>query len=724
MSSIAHQPSRRSFLKKTGGLGLGLGLSVLLPGTMASLGIAEAGEVSGQPFAPNAFIRITPDNKVIVVIKHAELGQGVYTGLATLVAEELDADWSQVVSEAAPADASKYNNLFFGPMQATGGSTSIANAYMQMREAGAAARNMLVGAAADKWQVSAKQISVNRGVVEHKASGKQATFGELSALAALQPVPEKVVVKTPDQFRLIGQTVARKDGGKTDGTAVFTQDIMLPDMLVAVVAHPPRFGAQLKSVDDKEALKTSGVEAVVRLENAVAVLAKTFWQAKTARDKLVLGWDETKAFQQSSDELYEEYQELANKPGLVARQEGDVDVAFDNAFQVLDAEYAFPYLAHAAMEPMDCVVKAAGGNVDIWNGAQMQSVDQMAVAQVFGVSPEKVKVHSLYAGGSFGRRGMPHCDYLLEAANIAKAYNKPVPIKLVWTREDDMRAGYYRPMYFHKLKAGLDKNGQLIAWQHRIVGQSITEGTMMAGIFTKDGVDQTSVEGAVNLPYQIPNLQVELHTTSKPVPVLWWRSVGSTHTAFAVETFIDELAAAAKQDPVEYRMGLLSEHPRHRAVLKLAAEKAAWDKPAAPGRVRGIALHESFRSYVAQVAELSLGDDGQVNVEKVTCAVDCGLAINPDIVKAQMEGGIGYGLSPTLMSEIRFQQGKVVESNFHDYQVVRMREMPEIDVHIMPSAEPPTGVGEPATPVIAPAVANAVFLAEGERIRRLPMKKS
>ena len=659
MSSIAHQPSRRNFLKKTGGLGLCLGVSVLLPGTMTSLGLAEAGEVASKPFAPNAFIRITPDNKVIVVIKHAELGQGVYTGLATLVAEELDADWSQVVSEAAPADASKYNNLFFGPVQATGGSTSIANAYMQMREAGAAARNMLVGAAAAKWQVSAAQISVNQGVVEHKASGKKASFGELSALAALQPVPESVVVKTPGQFRLIGHKVSRKDGGKVDGSAVFTQDVILPEMLVAVVAHPPRFGARLKTVDDKAALKSSGVEAVVRLENSVAVLAKSFWQAKSARDKLIIGWDESDAFKQSSDELYEEYRELAGKPGLVARQEGNVNAAFDEAFQVLEAEYAFPYLAHAAMEPMDCVVKAADGNVEVWNGAQMQSVDQMALAQVFGVSPEKVKIHSLYAGGSFGRRGMPHCDYLLEAATIAKAYNKPVPIKLVWTREDDMQAGYFRPMYFHKLKAGLDKNGQLIAWQHRIVGQSITEGTMMADLFIKDGVDQSSVEGAVNLPYQIPNLQVELHTTSKPVPVLWWRSVGSTHTAFAVETFIDELATAVKQDPVEYRIGLLSEQPRHRAVLKLAAEKAAWDKPVAAGRVRGIALHESFRSYVAQVAELSLGEDGQVNVEKVICAVDCGLAINPDIVKAQMEGGIGYGLSPTLMSEVRFQQGRV-----------------------------------------------------------------
>ncbi|MGH8744440.1 MAG: xanthine dehydrogenase family protein molybdopterin-binding subunit, partial [Burkholderiales bacterium] len=421
-----------------------------------------------------------------------------------------------------------------------------------------------------------------------------------------------------------------------------------------------------------------------------------------------------------------QYKELAKLPGLVARKDGDSDAAFAGAAKKLDAAFEFPYLAHAAMEPMNCVVRLSKSGCEVWNGEQFQTVDQMSVANVLGLKPEQVQLHMLYAGGSFGRRANPHSDYLVEAANIVKAIEGRAPVKLVWTREDDTRAGYYRPMYYHEIKAGLDAKGNIMAWRHRIVGQSILTGTPMEAMLVKNGVDATSVEGAANLPYEIPNLMVDLHSPQVGVPVQWWRSVGSTHTAFSTETFIDDVAHLAGADPVAFRMALLKKHPRHAGVLQLATEKAGWNAPLAPSRDgekrgRGVAVHESFNSFVAQVAEVTVKPDGSFYVDRVVCAVDCGIAINPDVIRAQMEGGIGYGLAAALHGAITLTDGKVDQSNFHDYPVLRIREMPSVEVHIVPSNEKPTGVGEPGVPPIAPAVVNALYMATGKRIRQLPI---
>ena len=705
MKTIRNE-SRRDFLKASGGLLL----AVSLPDAVAQARPAA-------PFQPNAFVRIGANNTVTVIVKHLEMGQGTYTGLPTLVAEELDADWSQMRAVGAPADAKLYNNLFWGPAQGTGGSTALANSYEQLRKAGATARAMLVAAAAEKWKVPAEQIKVSKGVVSHGT--RKASFGELAADAAKQKVPEDVRLKDPKDFVLIGKPLPRTDArAKSNGSAQFTQDVQLPGMLTAVVLHPPRFGAKLKSYDASKAKAVKGVQQVVDfstpVSNGVAVLAKDYWTAKKGRDALTAEWDESGAFRLGSAEIMSQYKELASKPGTSARKEGDADAALKGAAKVLEAAYEFPYLAHAAMEPMNCVARLDAAGCEIWNGEQFQTVDQMHLAQLLGLKPEQVKLNQLYAGGGFGRRANPQSDFLLEAAAIAKAAR--VPVKLVWGREDDMRAGWYRPMYYHTLKAGLDGAGNLIAWQHVIVGQSILTGTAFESVMVKDGVDVTSVEGASSLPYAIPNLAVSLHSPKIGVPVQWWRSVGSTHTAFATECFLDEIARETKKDPYELRRALLAKHPRHKGVLELAAQKAGWSKPLPVGRARGIAVHESFSTFVAQVVEIS-----KSRIERVVCAVDCGVAVNPNIIAMQMESGIGYGLSAALSGAITLKDGLVEQSNFHDYPVLRMNEMPRVETWIVPSREKPTGVGEPATPVIAPALANAILALQGKPMRALPL---
>ena len=711
--------SRRGFLKLVAGTGAGLTLAMNMRVAQAT----EQAKSTNGNFEPNAFIRIESDNSVHVVIKHLEMGQGTFTGLATLVAEELDADWAQIKSEHAVADAARYKNLFWGA-QGTGGSSAIANSFMQMRLAGATARAMLVAAAAQQWQVPVREISVEKGIVSHTSSNRAASFGELAPLAAQQPVPKEdsLTLKDPAQFNFIGkQTLKRKDVGKTDGTAIFTQDIKLPGMLTAVVAHPPRFGATVTSYNADKAKTIPGVVDTVQIANGIAVIAKDTWSAKRGRDALSINWDESNAFKGSSEAIINQYQELVKTPGLTARNDGDAVAALDNAEQVIEAEFAFPYLAHATMEPMNCVALVNENGCELWNGDQVQTMDQGAVAAELGIKPEQVTINTVFAGGSFGRRANPNSDYVLEAVRIARS-RPGTPIKLVWTREDDTRAGYYRPAYVHKIRAALDKDGMPLVWQQRIAGQSILKGTAFENFLIKDGIDATSVEGATTLPYHIPNMQVELHTVEQPIPVQWWRSVGHTHTGFSTEVFIDQLAHAAGKDPVDYRLQLLKDHPRHAGVLKLAAEKAGWGNPLPKGIYRGVAVHESFNSFVAQVAEVAVGEDGRFKVERIVCAVDCGIAINPDIVKAQMESGIGYGLSPALMSEITLKDGQVVQSNFHDYQVLRMNQAPKIDVHIVPSAEAPTGVGEPGTPPVAPAVANALAAATGSWQHQLPLK--
>ena len=717
--------SRRQFLQGAAGLTLAIYLPNAVAAVQAGPGQATAGEAA---FEPNAFVRVGSDNQVTVIVKHLEMGQGTYTGLPTLVAEELDAAWSQIRVEGAPADAKRYNNLFWGAAQGTGGSTAIANSFEQMRKAGATARAMLVGAAAQQWKVAPETLSVRDGVVMHGASKRTASFGELAKQAAQQPVPQQVKLKQPKDFVYIGRRVARTDShGKTNGSALYTQDVKLPGMLTAVVAHAPRFGAKLRRFDAAPARAVKGVVDVVPIASGVAVLAKDFWTAKLGRDALVVDWDETAALSLGSEQIMAQYKQLAADPGKVARKQGDAVAALDRAPKKLDAAFEFPYLAHAAMEPLNCVVRLDAQGCEVWNGEQMQTGDQMALATLLGLRPEQVKLNMLYAGGSFGRRANPHADYVVEAAAIAKAIRGRAPVKLMWTREDDMRAGYYRPMFFHALRAGLDDKGNIVSWQHRIVGQSILAGTPFEAMMVKDGVDLTSVEGAATLPYAIANLSVDLHSPKLPVPVLWWRSVGSTHTAFSTETFIDELAHTAARDAVDFRLSMLGQHPRHAGVLKLAADRAGWGKPLAPGKAgekrgRGVAVHESFKTFVAQVAEVTVKADGSFSVDRVVCAVDCGIAVNPDIIRAQMEGGIGFGLTAALYGEITLKEGRVEQSNFNDYPLLRIHEMPRIDVHIVDSEAAPSGVGEPAVPVIAPALANALFAATGKRVRRLPVK--
>jgi isoquinoline 1-oxidoreductase beta subunit len=726
--------TRRTFLKVTAAAGAGFTLGVFSVEGGAQQTEPPKGAAASGTIEPDAFVRIGSDNTVTVFAKHFEMGQGTYTGLPTLVAEELDAAWSQIRVEGAPADAKRYGNLiwkeFFGTdAQGTGGSTAMANSFMQYREAGAAARAMLVGAAAAQWKVPADSIVVKNGVVSH-ASGRKATFGQLAQAAAQQPVAQNPKLKDAADFVYIGKTFPRTDSkAKATGKAMFTQDVKLPGMLTAVVAHPPRFGARVKHFDAAGVQGVPGVRAVVEVPNGVAVVATGFWAAKKGRDALKVDWDETGAVKFSSSELLEQYRKLAETPGAVARNEGDAAKTMSSGAKTLEAAYEFPFLAHATMEPMNCVVRLTADRCEIWNGEQFHTVDQMNVAKAVGLKPEQVFINQMFAGGSFGRRANPFSDYLVEAATIAKALEvqgQPgIPVKLVWTREDDMRGGFYRPAYYHTIKAALDASGMPVAWQQRIVGQAIQAGTPFEQAMIKNGIDATSVEGAANLPYAVPNLYVDLQSPRVGVPVLWWRSVGSTHTAYSTETFVDELAAAAGKDPVEYRRTLLVKQPRHLAALDLAADKAGWTRPLAPARdggkrARGVAVHESFGTVVAEIAEVTVKGDA-FTVDRVVCAVDCGIAVNPDVVRAQMEGGIGYGLSAALYGAITFKDGAVEQSNFHDYPVLRINAMPAVEVHIVPSTAQPSGVGEPGVPPIAPALANALAAATGKRLRKLPL---
>ena len=711
---------RRSFLIASASAGAGLVIGFQILPKFAYGAASGAGPIKVDP---NAFVRIAPDGTVTVLCKHIEFGQGTHTGLATLAAEELEADWEQVRTEHAPANAALYNNLHWGPVQGTGGSSAIANSYDQMRYAGALAKAMLVAAAAEQWNVPAGEIAVAKGQLSHAGSGQSASFGELAELAAQQTPPSEVTLKDPKDHILIGKHAPRVDSkSKTTGQATYTIDVMRPGMLTALIARPPIFGATVASFDATEALQMNGVEEVVAVPQGVAVVARDFWSASKGRELLSIEWDESTGETRSSDQIMAEYRTLADQPGLVARQDGDSDAALASAAQVLEADFEFPFLAHAPMEPVNAVAEITQDGCEIWTGSQLQTGDQMTAAQILGLPPEKVTVHTLYAGGSFGRRATPDSDMVAEAVSVAKAIEGRAPVRVLWTREDDVQGGRYRPMYFHRMRAGLDEDGKLVAWQHRIVGQSILKGTPFEGMLVQNGVDLTSVEGANNLPYAIPNALVDLHTTDVGVPVLWWRAVGSTHTAHSVEIFIDELAEAAGRDPVDFRRELLAEHPRHLGVMELAAEKAGWGEPLPAGRARGIAVHESFASFVAQVVEVSL-DGGTPKIERVVCAVDCGRPINPDQIKAQMEGGIGYGLGAILHDEITLDGGRVEQSNFHDYVPLRIEEMPRVEVHIVPSEASPTGVGEPGTPPIGPAVANALYQLTGERIRSLPLSK-
>lgn len=706
---------RRQFLKASAVTAGGLVIGFSLPGGNK---IASAQTPPPPNTSPNAFLRVARDGAVTVQVKHLEFGQGVMTSLPMLVAEELDCDWTKVRAEMAPA-APQFAHTMFG-MQMTGGSSSVINSWTQMRTVGATARAMLVSAAAAKWKVGAGACRTENGFVIGPA-GQKENYGALVDAANALPVPKDVRLKDAKDFRIIGKPTRRIDAkAKLDGSAKFGLDVtakMVPNLHTAVVLHPPIFGAKVKRFNADKVNGIPGVTHVVQTANGVAVVAKSFWAAKTGRDLLVVEWDLGPGAKANSAELKKSYRELAKTQGTVARA-GNTD-ALKTAAKTVTAEYEVPFLAHAPMEPLNCTVSLKADSCEIWVGSQLQTVDQAAAAKVAGLRPDQVKLNTMIAGGGFGRRANPVSDNIVEAVEIAR--EAKVPVKTVWTREDDMKGGYYRPMFVHRVIAGVDAAGRIVAWDHTIVGQSIMAGTAFESMMVKEGVDATSVEGVTDSPYDIPNMKASLHTTQTGVPVLWWRSVGHTHTAFVMETMMDDLAIAAGKDPVAFRRDYLGKHPRVAAVLAMAAEKAGWGTPLPKGVGRGIAVHESFGSVCAQVAEVSV-EKGQVKVRRVVAAMDCGLAVNPLTISAQVESAIVYGLSAALYGEVTLKDGAVQQSNFHDYPVLRIGDMPKIEVHIVQGGTTPTGVGEPGLPPIAPAVSNAILALTGKRLRDLPFK--
>jgi isoquinoline 1-oxidoreductase beta subunit len=651
------------------------------------------------------------------------MGQGNTTGLASLVADELDADWSLVRTEYAPSDAKLYNNLAFGPMQGTGGSSAIANSFLQYRSAGATARAMLVAAAAEAWHVPAGEVRASKSTLTH-ASGKRATYGEMAAAASRQTPPDNPPLKNATRFTFIGKdhSTPRVDSpSKCNGTAIYTIDVKLPGLLTAVIAWPPSLGAKLVSFDAAGAKNVKGVTDVVEVPEGVAVVATGTWAALQGRRALKMRWDESASKDLDSEALLERYRTQAAQPGTPFAKPAATSGP-PAAVRTIEAVYEFPFLAHATMEPMNCVAWLHDGMLETWSGHQFPSFDHMLAAKAAGLPMEKVKLHTLVSGGSFGRRANVWSDFTVAAVNVAKAVGGRAPVRLQFSREDDMGAGLYRPMYVHVVKAGLDAQGRIAAWQHTIVGQSIMAGGPMAHMI-KDGVDPTSVEGVDKSIYDLPMLAGSLHSPTLAVRPLWWRSVGNTHTAYVMETMIDELAVAAGRDPLAFRLSLLGKSPRAAAVLKLAAEKAGWGKPRRAGVAQGIAVHESFDTFVAQVAEVSMRN-GKAKVERVVCAVDCGVPVNPDVIRAQMEGCIGFALGALYYSEIEIKAGRAAQRNFDTYRALRIHEMPRVEVHIMPSTEKPSGVGEPGVPPLAPAVANAVVKLGGPRVRRLPFTRA
>ncbi len=714
------ETSRRTFLAGAAALG-----SSLVIGFSAEAD-DDATKPRVNPFV--GYVQIAPDDTVTIYSSQMDMGQGIYHGITTLVQEELDADWAKVSVAGAFGNIALYGNLpFGGTIQMTGGSSGTATSWERYRRAGATAREMLISAAAESWKVPRSEIKAENGIVSH-ASGRSATYGALAASAASGAVPVNVVLKEPREWKYIGnEALPRYDSApKVVGRQQYTIDLREPGMLTAVMIHPPLFGASLKSFDPSKAKAMNGVVDVVATPRGVAVVATGMWEAIKGREAVTVEWADDKAEKRSSREIVAQYRAAADAGGeAMAANVGDVEAAFARAAKRVEARYEFPYLAHASLEPINAAARMnADGTLEVWGGHQMPDVYQAVAAKVAGVEPDKVILRVMKTGGGFGRRASVDSDIIVEAVATAKAMGWKAPVKVQWTREDDMRAGRYRPAFIHKMTAALDDSGNLIALRDTLVGQSIAKDSFMEKGLVKNGVDVLSVEGIANQPYAIPNLRVDLATTTSPVPVLWWRAVGSTHTAYALETFIDEIAHAAGKDPVEFRLAMLKDKPRHAAVLRLAAERSGWGTPEPAGRFRGIAVAESFHSYVAQVAEISVDKSGRPKVHRVVCAVDCGVAVNPDQVRAQMEGGIGFGLGAILKSQITLDNGRIVQGNFDEYDVLRIDEMPSVEVHIFKSTAPPTGVGEPGVPPIGPAVANAMFKATGRRIRILPFANS
>ena len=718
--------SRRSVLTAGAAGGLVVAIGGWMPqSARAAAGQGPEGGAAKAVFEPNQFVSVGTDNLVTIVNKHHEMGQGNTTGLASLAADELDADWSLVRTEYAGANVKLYANLAFG-MQGTGGSSAIANSYLQYRTAGATARAMLVSAAAEAWGVPASEIRTSNSTLTH-ASGKKATYGEMAAAAARQKPPEKPVLKTPEQFTLMGHEHAtpRVDSpSKCNGTATYTGDVKLPGLLTAVIAFPPSFGAKMVSFDASAAKKVKGVTDVVAVPEGVAVVAKGTWAAQQGRRALKVTWDESAGAKLDSEALLAQYRELAAQPGTPFAKPAAADAGKPApvATKTIEAVYEFPFLAHAPMEPQSCVAWLHDGMLETWAGHQFPTFDHQLAAKAAGLPLEKVKLHSLISGGSFGRRANAYSDFTVAAVNVAVAIKGRAPVRLQYTREDDMSAGLYRPMMVHSVKVGIDDAGKVASWKHGVVGQSIVAGTAMA-MMIKDGIDPTSVEGVFPASYDLPMMDGQLHSPTLPVRPLWWRSVGNTHTAYVMETMMDKLAHAAGQDPLAFRLALMDKNPRGAGVLKLVAEKAGWGKAMPAGSAQGIAVHECFGTTVAQVAEVTL-KDGKVRVDRVFCVVDCGIAVNPDVIKAQMEGCIGFALGALYYSEIDLQAGRPVQRNFDQYKALRIYEMPAVEVFIVPSTAAPTGVGEPGVPPLGPAVANAIVRAGGPAITRLPFARA
>ena len=708
--------NRRQFLKSGAVLGGGLIISFMAPASAKRL--ANAFDPGPEVlFKPNAFLRIGSDGVINVILAHAEMGQGIWTTLAMLIAEELDADWKSVKVEHCPAEQ-VYAHTAFG-IQITGGSSSTWSEFDRYRQAGATARTLLKEAAAKKFGVNAADCKTENGWVI--SGNNKAGYGELVSLASTLKAPAKVELRPASEWKYIGKGLKRLDAPeKVNGTAKYGMDVQFPGMFTALVAHSPVPGGKLQSFNATAAKAVPGVRDVVQIPTGVAVIADHFWAAKKGRELLKIVWDLGSYQSFSSAQQTADYKTLANTKGIPALEKGNVETSLEKSSKIIEAEYHFPYLAHAAMEPLNCTVKITKDSCQIWTGTQLPGVDQMAAAKILGFKPEQVNIQTVFLGGGFGRRATPNSDFVTEAVHIAKASGKF--IKMVWTREDDMKGGYYRPAFLHKMRIGVDGNGYPLAWQHEIVGQSIMEGTMFEAMI-KNGIDGSSVEGITDSPYleNIKDAYVGLHSPKQPVTVLWYRSVGNTHTAYVMETMIDELATKAGKDPLEYRRTLLKDKTRHLSALNLAAEKAGWGKTLPEGHFQGIAVHESFLSFVAQVVEISISEAGKPVVHRVICAIDCGLAVNPDGVKAQMESGIIFGLTMALYGEITFENGQVQQSNFHNYPMMRMNDSPAlIDVFIANSSEKMGGAGEPGVPPTAPALANAIFAATGKRLYSTP----
>jgi isoquinoline 1-oxidoreductase subunit beta len=704
--------SRRVFLKAGAAAGGGLLLSF-------ALDCAE-GDAATDTFAPNAFIRIDRDGAVTMVMPQVEMGQGTYTSMPMLIAEELEVELSKVRLEHAPAD----DKLYFNPIskfQVTGGSTSVRGFWEPLRRAGATARVMLIAAAAQTWGVVADSCRAEKGEVTHVPTGRSANYGTLVGVAATLPVPEKVALKDPKDFKLIGTSAKRLDAQeKVNGSAQYGIDVRIPGMKVATVAACPVFGGKLESVDDSKAKTIKGVLQIVRLDDAVAVVADHMAAAKKGLAVLDIKWDAGQNAGLGMADIIGQLDAASKNPGVIGRKEGDVEKAMAGAAKKVEAVYQAPFLAHATMEPMNCTVHVRNDGCDVWVGTQVAARAQRAAAEVTGLPLEKVQVHNHLLGGGFGRR--LDIDGVTRAVQIAKQVSAPV--KVIWTREEDIQHDLYRPYYYDRLAAGLDEQGMPVAWTHRVTGSSILARWLPAAF--KDGFDRDAVEGAAKPPYTLPNIQVEYVRQEPPpgITTAFWRGVGPTHNIFMVESFIDELAAAANKDPFEYRRALLDNSPRARAVLELAAEKSGWGQKLPPGSGRGISVQFAFGSYLSQVAEVAVAKDGGVRVQRVVCAVDCGMVVNPDTVRAQIEGGIIFGITAALYGQITLKNGRVEQSNFDNYRMLRINEAPVVEVHTIKSTEAPGGIGEPGTAAVFAAVTNAIFAATGKRVRKLPVDPS